>query len=29
MAVPQHDECDREFVETFGLPIVDRPLGFV
>ncbi len=26
MAVPQHDERDREFAETFGLPIVDRPL---
>jgi leucyl-tRNA synthetase len=26
MAVPQHDERDREFAEKFGLPIVDRPL---
>ncbi|MBI1907917.1 leucine--tRNA ligase [Candidatus Uhrbacteria bacterium] len=26
MAVPQHDERDRAFAETFGLPIVDRPL---
>ena len=23
MAVPAHDERDREFAETFGLPIVD------
>ena len=26
MAVPQHDERDREFAEKFGLPIVDAPL---
>lgn len=26
MAVPQHDERDREFAETFALPIVDEPL---
>ncbi len=26
MAVPQHDERDREFADAFGLPIVDRPL---
>lgn len=26
MAVPQHDERDRAFAETFGLPIVDAPL---
>jgi leucyl-tRNA synthetase len=26
MAVPQHDERDREFAEKFKLPIVDRPL---
>jgi leucyl-tRNA synthetase len=26
MAVPQHDERDREFAEKFNLPIVDKPL---
>ncbi len=26
MAVPQHDERDRAFAETFKLPIVDKPL---
>lgn len=26
MAVPQHDERDREFAEKFKLPIVDEPL---
>lgn len=26
MAVPQHDERDRAFAETFNLPIVDKPL---
>lgn len=26
MAVPQHDERDREFATKFGLPIIDRPL---
>jgi leucyl-tRNA synthetase len=26
MAVPQHDERDREFAEVFNLPIVDEPL---
>lgn len=26
MAVPQHDERDREFAEKFNLPIIDRPL---
>ncbi|MBI4257123.1 leucine--tRNA ligase [Candidatus Uhrbacteria bacterium] len=26
MAVPQHDERDRDFAQTFGLPIVDEPL---
>ena len=26
MAVPQHDERDREFAEKFGLPISDAPL---
>ncbi len=26
MAVPQHDDRDREFATSFGLPIVDRPL---
>jgi leucyl-tRNA synthetase len=26
MAVPQHDERDLAFAETFNLPIVDRPL---
>jgi leucyl-tRNA synthetase len=26
MAVPQHDDRDREFATKFGLPIVDRPL---
>lgn len=26
MAVPQHDERDRAFSETFNLPIIDRPL---
>lgn len=26
MAVPQHDERDRLFSETFNLPIIDRPL---
>ena len=23
MAVPAHDERDREFAETFGLPVVE------
>ncbi len=27
MAVPQHDERDREFALKFNLPIVDRPLA--
>ncbi len=27
MAVPQHDERDREFAEKFSLPIVDEPLA--
>ncbi|TSC89869.1 MAG: leucyl-tRNA synthetase [Parcubacteria group bacterium Gr01-1014_3] len=26
MAVPQHDERDREFAEAFHLPIIDKPL---
>ncbi len=26
MAVPQHDERDREFAEKFKLPIIDEPL---
>ncbi len=26
MAVPQHDERDREFAQKFNLPIVDKPL---
>lgn len=26
MAVPQHDERDRDFATKFGLPIVDKPL---
>lgn len=26
MAVPAHDERDRDFAEKFGLPIVDKPL---
>ncbi len=26
MAVPQHDERDREFAEKYNLPIVDKPL---
>ncbi len=26
MAVPQHDDRDRAFAETFSLPIVDEPL---
>ncbi len=26
MAVPQHDERDREFAEKFGLQIIDEPL---
>ncbi|MDP3901424.1 MAG: class I tRNA ligase family protein [bacterium] len=26
MAVPQHDQRDREFAEKFKLPIVDKPL---
>lgn len=26
MAVPQHDERDREFAQKFGLPIVNKPL---
>lgn len=26
MAVPEHDERDREFAEKFKLPIIDRPL---
>jgi leucyl-tRNA synthetase len=26
MAVPQHDDRDREFAEKFNLPIVDKPL---
>jgi len=26
MAVPQHDQRDREFSEKYNLPIVDRPL---
>ncbi len=26
MAVPQHDERDRQFVEKYKLPIVDKPL---
>src|SRR6185437_14280425 len=26
MAVPQHDERDREFAEKYNLPIVDEPL---
>ncbi len=26
MAVPQHDERDREFAQKFNLPIIDRPL---
>jgi len=26
MAVPQHDERDREFAEKFNLPIIDKPL---
>jgi len=26
MAVPQHDERDREFAEKFGLPVKDEPL---
>ena len=26
MAVPQHDERDREFAEKFKLPIINRPL---
>ncbi|MBI4713606.1 leucine--tRNA ligase [Candidatus Uhrbacteria bacterium] len=26
MAVPQHDDRDREFAEKFSLPIADRPL---
>ena len=26
MAVPQHDQRDRDFAEKFNLPIIDRPL---
>ncbi|PIR87119.1 MAG: leucine--tRNA ligase [Candidatus Harrisonbacteria bacterium CG10_big_fil_rev_8_21_14_0_10_49_15] len=27
MAVPQHDERDREFAEKYNLPILDKPLA--